>query len=404
MVLSSVAAAQTSLQSYAAQCDAAIGATVPAFSCSSGALIPTTNHVGGSCDRPNRLKEECDPGSFFQVLPSQNPAVKIVALCRRDGSITGFNDIAVIQTNVSSGATCFYQALSRNMPNEVGAPSQSTNFPWLPPSEVARIECHTCHDNGAIIRSPYLTQLTGPNALPGAGDNSFNKNQPYSFVGQDFASWRTFKVTTANTTCTNCHRMNTNDAVRNSRNKHGAALDFGVRATDVTERSKNPHGPSSPIWMMPGQVQFSQASLDAALSIRNCADTAMTAWRTGGALPQTAACTVQQVTGTQQSAAYEASSLAQMQLIHWRYQLGTGAPPTEYASSDASRILNVWQLEKYLLPFSREADRAFSAVLLQPFGGPYGVVFVNGHTLDSASVLSGLDFVVILPALVGSLM
>src|SRR5262245_27901721 len=69
-VLDNPSAKADTLQHYAAQCDAAIGETVPDFDCDAGTEVPMTNAVLGdgnygilSCDEPNRLNNECDPGS-----------------------------------------------------------------------------------------------------------------------------------------------------------------------------------------------------------------------------------------------------------------------------------------------------------------------------------------------------
>lgn len=97
---------------YAKKCDDAIGDTVPTFNCDVGTLVPTTHQTGTypsmSCDRPNVLNSQCDPGSRFQVLPSANPNVLMVAHCRRKGGTTTYGDVAVIQYNKANGATCFY--------------------------------------------------------------------------------------------------------------------------------------------------------------------------------------------------------------------------------------------------------------------------------------------------------
>jgi hypothetical protein len=127
--------------------------------------------------------------------------------------------------------------------------------------------CGSCHDNGPLIRSPYLTQITGPNALPGAGDFSFNRDEPYSFVGEDFALWKAYKVEVAGNTCNGCHRM----SVNNIWSGNGTALDLGIRATAPSQEGKNPHSPDSPIWMLPGQIFYRPESADAAQEIRNCA-------------------------------------------------------------------------------------------------------------------------------------
>jgi len=256
------------LPQYAAKCDAAIGITVPDFNCDNGTLVPTTNYANGKCDRPNRLNQECDPNSRFQVLANTTDAY-IVAHCRKKGLGAGhYGDIAVIQHNNNTGATCFYQALG-DLDGNVKAPSKGSSvWPWYSPASTASIQCVRCHDNGPIIRSPYLTQLTGTNKLPGAGEFSFNSNQPYSFVGEDFASWKAYKVEVSGNTCNGCHRMGVSNMFGYD---DGVALDLGIRATAMSETAKNPHSLASPIWMTPGQIYYDADNAAAAQEIRNCA-------------------------------------------------------------------------------------------------------------------------------------
>ena len=263
------------LQDYAGQCDAAVGATVPDFDCDAGTEVPVTNPTFGPgnivnrCDRPNRLNQECDPGSKFQVL-TNNTNATVVGHCRKRNLGPGeFADIAVIQYNKTNGATCFYQALG-TLPGKVKAPSKGTGaWPWISPSGTAGIGCGGCHDNGPLIRSPYINQVTGPNALPGSTDVTFNSTQPYSFVGADFASWKAYKVEVANNECIGCHRL----GVNNVRAGQGTALDFGIRATAASEPEKNPPSAASPIWMPPAPVQtaFSQTHANSAKAIHDCA-------------------------------------------------------------------------------------------------------------------------------------
>lgn len=269
----SVVAAET-LQQFASKCDQAIGETVLDFNCDSGdSLIPTTNFVDGLCDRPNRLNRVCDQDSRFLVL-KRTSSVDIVALCRKKRYAAGeYGDIAVIQHNKVNGNTCFYQSQvltpggTIGLSGQVTAPSKGNQvWPWLPVDGIEVIGCAGCHDNGPIIRSPYLTQITGPNALPGRSDNTYNRNQPYLFVGNDFAGWRTYKVTVPNNLCMSCHRMGVNNL-----GGGGASRDLGIRATGENEAAKNPHSPTSPIWMLPGQIFFQQSSLDAAQQVKNCA-------------------------------------------------------------------------------------------------------------------------------------
>ena len=269
MVIAAVASAYggDTLEEYAQKCDQAIGVTVPDFDCDSGTLVPTTHFANGKCDRPNVLNRECDPGSRFQVL-TNNADAYVVAHCRKRGLSAGhYHDIAVIQHNRNNGATCFYQALGDH-DGRVKAPSKGTSaWPWYTPAATAAIGCAGCHDNGPLIRSPYLTQITGPNQLPGAGDASFNYDEPYFFVGEDFASWRAYKVEVAGNTCNICHRM----GVNNVRPGLGTALDLGIRATAPSQAAKNPHSLDSPIWMLPGQITYLQASANAAQAIKDCA-------------------------------------------------------------------------------------------------------------------------------------
>ncbi|HYO52125.1 hypothetical protein [Archangium sp.] len=306
------------LQEYAAKCDAAIGVTVPDFNCDSGVVVPTTNYVNGKCDRPNRLNRECDPNSRFQVISNTADAY-VVAHCRKQGRGAGlYGDIAVIQHNKKNGATCFYQALG-TLNGNVKAPSKgSAVWPWYSPASTAAIGCVRCHDNGPLVRSPYLTQLTGPNALPGAGDVSFNRDQPYYFVGADFASWKAYKVEVAGNLCIGCHRMGTSNLFNFD---DGAALDLGIRATATSEIAKNPHSAASPIWMTPGQITYSQANADAAASIRACA-----LRRNESPLPNSSTCRITQYTGVAApnvpgrfTAVWEPGTQAEIQVYGWAY-------------------------------------------------------------------------------------
>jgi hypothetical protein len=203
------------LEEYAAECEEATGIAVPAFNCDNGTLVPTDNFDGQSCDRPNVLQHECDPGSRFQVLAKTQDAF-VVAHCRKQGHPAGgYRYIAVIQYNRVNGATCWYQALTDDLPPQASAPIDGAGagagggpggtFPWLSPASTAAIGCVFCHDNGPIIRSPYLAQLhnVGPNPvtgftdrLPGTSDNDddfprtgWNQSQPYTFPGNAFKTF-----------------------------------------------------------------------------------------------------------------------------------------------------------------------------------------------------------------------
>jgi hypothetical protein len=288
------------VQEYAAKCDMAIGVTVRDFVCDNGTDVPMTNPSNTrcpvepgvtrekpcTCDRPNVLNSECDPGSRFQVLDDNGDAFA-VAHCRKRGHKAGvFDDIAVIQHNRKTGATCFYQALRAFQPTNdpldgnVQAPGKQASPAddqfWMQPAKIAGsgFPCGRCHDNGAIIRSPYLTQLglnNAPNILPGSQDDTFNSDDPYYFVGTDFAPWIAYKVEIPGHKCNECHRLGVNNV--GNVPMSGTARDFAFQATADAQTSKNPHSPQSPIWMLRDQITFDQQIHDFALQIRDCGAT-----------------------------------------------------------------------------------------------------------------------------------
>jgi len=282
-----------SLEDFSAKCLAAIGLDVPGFNCDEGTLVPTNNASGTypdqTCDAPNVLEGDCDPGSRFQVLAQTDEAI-VVAHCRKQDLDDGFyGDIAVIQYNQVNGATCFYQALG-NLPAEVTAPSQGIgpDFPWQTPATTASQDCVACHDNGPLIRSPYLAQLrdvpvnplTGfTDRLPGTNDDdevwgprfAWNKTQPYTFVGNDFQGWKVEYLSVADVSCTSCHRMGVSRINGVYDNTRGTSLNFGPISTAMDQVHKNPHSEDS-IWMTPDQIIY-VASVEAeALAVQACAE------------------------------------------------------------------------------------------------------------------------------------
>jgi hypothetical protein len=278
------------LPELAAKCDAATGIHVPDFNCANGTEVPISHFANGRCDRPNRLNKECDPGSRFQIVAQTSSAVA-VAHCRQRQAVYGnsgntFADVAVIQYNKVNGAICFYQALEPHMDGNFKAPARGSSLPseaaapdpnaspWLSSLTTKNIRCAGCHDNGGFIRSPYLAQIP---FMPGAGDNSFNRDQPVSFIGTDFEPWQTFSVRVTGNLCINCHRQGTNLINPGA----GTGRDLALRATATSETSKNPHSPDSPIWMPPNQIFYSASNETQARNIANCA----TAWGNNTALP-----------------------------------------------------------------------------------------------------------------------
>jgi hypothetical protein len=289
-----------SLKVYADKCDVAIGLSVPDFNCDNGSIVPTTNltpmsseYPDGTCDRPNVLNKKCDKNSKFQVLERTNDAI-VVAHCRKKGGGGGvrdkWGDIAVIQYNNKTGATCFYQSQIQegtvanpnlgiagdpaSLPSAVFRPGTPgfNSFPWLTPKQTADQNCVGCHDNGPFVRSPYLAQLSGDtsgtkggNWLPGTrvGPGPWEKNSagywneplPYKFVGNDFQKWKAYSVTAAGSSCANCHRMGMSER-DGLLQGGGTSQELGPFATRPTQPGKNAHSLASPIWMKPGQVYW----------------------------------------------------------------------------------------------------------------------------------------------------
>jgi hypothetical protein len=186
------------------------------------------------CNAPNVLNGECDPHSKFHVLHRNEggDGIYIVAHCRSKGHPKDsgqFGDIAVIEYNKKTGATCFYQVGPENavtgppLSGDVKAPRKGLSaYKWNTPQEVFHQNCVGCHDNGPFIRSPYLAQLgeVWPEArhshdlnyLPGTLDidqMSWNAGlMPYSFVDSTFQSWQAYSVTSSKAKlCTSCHRL-----------------------------------------------------------------------------------------------------------------------------------------------------------------------------------------------------
>jgi hypothetical protein len=271
------AAASDSLKGYADKCTAAIGEAVPDFDCNSGTLVPTTNPSGSNCDRPNMLNEVCDPGSYFKVIKDAGDVV-IVAMCRKKGLDPAkeiYRDIAVIQHNRKNGATCFYQAPTEApeppLDGHVLSPSKGYGkWRWFEPSTTAGIGCGECHDNGPILRTPYLSQITGKDALPTGLNGS---GALYKFVGEDFKNWKSWSIKVDNNDCNMCHRMGLSsirgvNGLGQLRNG-GTSIKFGIIATADTQASRNS---GLPRWMQPGASGPAATDQAFAAAIKDCAE------------------------------------------------------------------------------------------------------------------------------------
>lgn len=257
------------------------------------------------CDFPNVLNNQCDPGSRFQVLTRTADAIA-VANCRKTGYIADnkFGDIAVIQYNRSTGAVCFYQVDKDLSGDAIVTPPIAGNgagkTPWMDPWDMhEEVRCTGCHDNGALIRSPYLWQ-TG--LLPAYGSGFDNDgSSPLAYVGlafQDDQSWSIqADLDPADTgeSCTNCHILAANNQAIEitSEIAPGTGSLFALKATDPGQIApggpdgphKNDASPTSPIWMRyPGVTSWDAASQATARSAKNYSDCNI-AVRNGRPLP-----------------------------------------------------------------------------------------------------------------------
>ncbi len=346
------------LSDFAHQCDIEIGLTVPDFNCDDALAtdVPLTNPNGDKsmCDRPNVLNGVCDEGSRFRVLAKTNDAF-VVSHCRKTKLGAGqFGDIAVIQHNKKNGATCFYQG-SLGTPDHSGdvkAPLKGVgnNGFWWTPTHVSQSGCVACHNNGPLIRTPYLTQigqhdlLGHNNEIPGAREVGFNGiNNPYYFVGKTFEKWKAYTVTVPNNQCITCHRLGVSNL-----GVGGSAGDFCLFATGLKQRNpatKNALSEKSPLWMGDAAHRFPQmdnsktpsqlvtssiagglvapttSDQAAAQAINDCAKTF-----NANSLPNSTNCTIKQFTGKTTSgfpgsytAVFTPSTASEIQVYGWTY-------------------------------------------------------------------------------------
>jgi hypothetical protein len=206
---------------YVKACKMEVGIDVEGFDCLDGFEVPMDGTAGKDCAKPPYLTSaDCQAGSRLGVqLANDDPDVAVVWLCRKKDDQSGlgddiFQDIAVIQTNFSNGATCFYQKLGKKLDGR-NVPAPREGKFWYTPKEAAAEECASCHDTG-LLRTPYLTQVVyhegekkDQQVLP---KKRHRKN--YWFPGEAFRDWNGKVKKIADTrspkNCTKCHPMGQN--------------------------------------------------------------------------------------------------------------------------------------------------------------------------------------------------
>jgi hypothetical protein len=264
------------VKQYAEACERDVGVAIQDFDCMAGTELPMTGTEGGTCAKPPYLDAAgCRAGSRIgqQVTAAQ---FGVVYLCRkkRSGLLNDrFDDVAVIETNFNTGATCFFQKLDASI-DGTHIPSPSAGGFWMKPSEMKHDElaCAQCHDSGPFIRSPYVMQA----AADIEAFKSIHRNKNYYwFGGNNFVDWndKVFKVSLASDTkCSGaCHVMGANNIDRTV----GTSAFLGLRATGrntTVYLDDSTHHNDVAYWMKPGLSAPNADSQAASEAVANCAN------------------------------------------------------------------------------------------------------------------------------------
>ena len=237
------------LAEYALNCETHVGGTVPTFSCLDGEIIPIKGPESGPCENPQVLNGECWNFSRLGKLESGDPDVEIRFICRHYNRASGpddyiFNDVALIQKNMKTGATCFFQSPSGYRPRHdtrrIVAPRRGDTTIWQPPKITASQECVGCHDNRGFIKTPFVKGVSGYHGIP-----SPVKTQSYYFPGDSTDYWRVYEVKSSNQpACSGCHTLGMSNVDRGYR---GSSRSMGLQASGLKRTDGLKAG--TPPWM-----------------------------------------------------------------------------------------------------------------------------------------------------------
>ncbi|QSQ28634.1 hypothetical protein JY651_05875 [Pyxidicoccus parkwayensis] len=276
----------TNIVEYAASCRAALGTPKkPYFRCRDGSLLKTTNTPDGAkCDKPVWLTldgdGQCVTNARLLKLETSKADTEMRVICRRykKGADTedGFQDVAIVMSNKTSGATCYFQALSgagpdldgSKVPNPLADPASTDTDEktaaaaaktfYIAPERLKladTLACSQCHDHDPWMHTPYIDQVDGTDAnhVPtDFTDAKYYLVEEAYFTGAPRSWPKPRSVTTADVkdangnlkeqVCTSCHRIGTSKTC-------DKWVDWAVDATVIPATNAAAQTYSAKMWM-----------------------------------------------------------------------------------------------------------------------------------------------------------
>ncbi|RYZ48945.1 MAG: hypothetical protein EOP07_25140, partial [Proteobacteria bacterium] len=219
------------------------------------------------CANPSNLINSCNEYSRIGKLESGNPDVEIRFMCRHynetnNPNDTNFQDIAVIQHNKSTGATCFYQSPTGGNLNgaRVAAPRTGETI-WYTPSSMAGINCAGCHDNRGFIKTGHLKGVTGYHEIPAPP----RVTNAYSFPGEATKNWRVYEVKANNNpACSSCHTMGSFNNGPTFSGSTGTSGSSGALGLQSARNDQFNMLPGTSAWMPAAMISSAEAHRDCA--------------------------------------------------------------------------------------------------------------------------------------------
>jgi len=217
------------MASYLRACEAELGPW-PDFDCAQGVEVPITVSTdqgttvisslsqleeGFRCDRSSI--GGCAPGTRIGSITNSSGS-HFVFGCRNYDEDLAFDQINLIATEPSTGATCFFSTRHRNEAYGIGEAIPRPGSPedlgwfgeesfWYRFDQLQQSPCLECHDNDPILHNPWIRQV---DVLP-----QLSPLGPYVVVAQEalveggsplWSSPRNL-VHPATDPCTVCHRI-----------------------------------------------------------------------------------------------------------------------------------------------------------------------------------------------------